>query len=273
MHASKLETFVCCVLYCIVLCICIYVQMYLKTYLYCFPVVSWSTTTRWQEPGNRGRLIYFDINLKMNTLVDKAKLSCAYDDPSSKVRQTASCKDTKADCGASKEDDIQVTAEHYDHDHLDHYHLDHDQNRNEFDHHHPGPHDQLTKSTSRSSDPLEGLGGGTSLPRRASVRDQSPGVGSHIALMYFSVLWMRQRARVGFDKDSTLTMMRCVVTGLMTILFKSPGLREQGSSPEQMDSGFANSRFCNHDIIVILIMASTFLNRHQFSYHGTIFSL
>ena len=40
MHASKLETFVCCVLYCIVLCICIYVQMYLKTYLYCFPVVS-----------------------------------------------------------------------------------------------------------------------------------------------------------------------------------------------------------------------------------------
>ena len=76
------------------------------------------------------------------------------------------------------------------------------------DHHqHPGPnhypHDQLTKSTSRSSDPLEGLGGGTSLPRRASVRDQSPEVGSHIALMYFSVLWMRQRARVGFDKDST----------------------------------------------------------------------
>merc|ERR1719270_1422923 len=50
---------------------------------------------------------------------------------------------------------------------------------------------------SRSSDPLEGLGGGTSLPRRASVRNQSPG---------------------------------------------SPGLREQGSSPEQMDSGFANSR-------------------------------
>ena len=181
MHASKLETFVCCVLYCIVLCICIYVQMYLKTYLYCFPVVSWSTTTRWQEPGNRGRLIYFDINLKMNTLVDKAKLSCAYDDPSLKVRQTASCKDKKADCGASKEDDIQVTAEHHDHYHLNHDHLDHDKNRNEFDHHHPGPdhypHDQLTKSTSRSSDPLEGLGGGTSLPRRASVRDQSPGVG------------------------------------------------------------------------------------------------
>ena len=40
-----------------------------------------------------------------------------------------------------------------------------------------------------------------------------------------------------------------------------------------MDSGFANSRFCNHDIIVILIMASTFLNRHQFSCHGTILSL
>ena len=91
------------------------------------------------------------------------------------------------------------------------------------DHHHPGPnhypHDQLTKSTSRSSDPLEGLGGGTSLPRRASVRDQSPGVGYHIALMYFSVLWMRQRASFGFDKDSTLTLMRSIVTGLMMILF------------------------------------------------------
>ena len=81
----------------------------------------------------------------MNALVDKAKLSCAYDDPSLKVRQTTSCKDTKADCGASEEDDIQVAAEHHDHDHLDHYyHLDLDQNRNEFDHHHPGPHDQLT---------------------------------------------------------------------------------------------------------------------------------
>jgi len=49
---------------------------------------------------------------------------------------------------------------------------------------------------SRSSDPLEGLGG-TSLPRRATARNQSP---------------------------------------------VSPGLREQGSSPEQMDSGFPNSR-------------------------------
>merc|ERR1712192_47988 len=49
---------------------------------------------------------------------------------------------------------------------------------------------------SRSSDPLEGLGG-TSLPRRATAREQSPG---------------------------------------------SPGLREQGSSPEQPDSGFLNSR-------------------------------
>ena len=179
MHTRNLETL------CIFI-VCVYVQIYCKTYLYCFPIFSWSTTTRWQEPGNRGRLIYFDINLKMNTLVDKAKLSCAYDDPSLKVRQTASCKDKKADCGASKEDDIQVAAEHHDHYHLDHYHLDHyhldhDQNRYESSHHHPGPnhypHDQLTKSTSRSSDPLEGLGGGTSLPRRASVREQSPGVG------------------------------------------------------------------------------------------------
>ena len=128
-------------------------------------------------------ILTFDINLKMNTLVDIAKLSWVCDDdPSLKVRQTTSCKDTKADCGASKEDDIQVAAEHHGHDHLDNHHLDHDQNRNEFDHHqHSGPnhypHDQLTKSTSRSSDPLEGLGGGTSMPRRASVRDQSPGVG------------------------------------------------------------------------------------------------
>ena len=59
--------------------------------------------------------------------------------------------------------------------------------------------------------------------------------------------------------------MRCVATGLMMFLFKSPGLREQGSSPEQMDSGFANSRFCN-SIFVILIRALTFLFGHQFSY-------
>ena len=55
------------------------------------------------------------------------------------------------------------------------------------------------------------------------------------------------------------------------ILFKSPGLREQGSSPEQMDSGFANSRFCN-SIFVILIRALTFLFGHQFSYYGSTFT-
>ena len=193
-----------CVAYCIVLyCVFVYMCRCISRHI-CIVFLSFPEV---QPHVGRSLGIAEDwftliLTWKMNTLVDKAKLSCAYDDPSLKVRQTTSCKDTKADCGASKEDDIQVTAEHHDHDHLDHYyHLDLDQNRNEFDHHHPGPdhypHDQLTKSTSRSSDPLEGLGGGTSLPRRASVRDQSPGVGYHIALMYFSVIWIRQKNKVG----------------------------------------------------------------------------
>ena len=40
-------------------------------------------------------------------------------------------------------------------------------------------------------------------------------------------------------------MMVMIIVRVMTMtlmMFQSPGLREQGSSPEQMDSGFPNSR-------------------------------
>ena len=38
------------------------------------------------------------------------------------------------------------------------------------------------------------------------------------------------------------------------MIFQSPGLREQGSSPEQMDSGFPNSRLMMMMIMMVMMM-------------------
>ena len=38
------------------------------------------------------------------------------------------------------------------------------------------------------------------------------------------------------------------------MIFQSPGLREQGSSPEQMDSGFPNSRLMMAMMIMMVMM-------------------
>ena len=38
------------------------------------------------------------------------------------------------------------------------------------------------------------------------------------------------------------------------MIFQSPGLREQGSSPEQMDSGFPNSRLMMMMVMMMVMM-------------------